>query len=400
MPINNLLKFFSFILIVLGMKNFRTLLILTSIATTSLLSNATFAKIGETRFSFEERLMSKSNGNAYIYESKEDRFREAMELPYVNLFLAMPRTAFQKFYYKRADGAPSTNSDTIQQHDLFGWEFHVCYNDDVSVMEFYRRHGDSMTIEELETLMQKIADAKKTTWKKVPYVPVTRRWDIEFKNGEMKLADKNQAANKSLRDILPASPNRFIYIELPEDVASSTKYQQSLQFQIMEIYQRNAYEAYRRLVERQSSKSAAKTARSNARNSKKISGNIPPKINMGNFYEMRDFETLLQPAGIGSANENASIVRYKMKDVLVGGSAKQNRTKNVQITYYLPLQPETMLGYDYELADGSIRAKIYRNGVLFVDTAFDKSMRATFENTYKQQARQRKEQAVDSVGKF
>lgn len=83
-----------------------------------------------------------------------------MELPYANLFLTMPRSVFHKFYYKRADSASATNSDTIQQHDLFGWEIHIGYNNDVSAMEFYRRHGDPITAEELEALMESVAGSK------------------------------------------------------------------------------------------------------------------------------------------------------------------------------------------------------------------------------------------------
>ena len=146
-----------------------------------------YAKIGETRAEIEGRLMSKNGGSAYIYDSKEDRFREAMELPYVNLFLTMPRSVFHKFYYKRSDATSASNSDTIQQHDLFGWEFHIGYQNDISVMEMYRRHGDPMTTEELEAIMESVARAKGSKWKRVTYVPVNRKWDVEFKNGELKI---------------------------------------------------------------------------------------------------------------------------------------------------------------------------------------------------------------------
>ena len=168
----------------------------------------------------------------------------------------------------------------------------------------------------------------------------------------------------------------------------------------MEAYQRVAYERYRKLVEKQSMASAAKTARANSKNARRTSGALPPKINKFGDYNMRDFESLFQPAGAGSANDSASIVKYKMKDVVVGGGAKQNRTKNVQITYTLPQQPDTMLGYDYELADGSVRAKLYYNAILFVDSAFDKAMRANLEKSYKQQSEERADEAKASVGKF
>ena len=162
--------------------------------------------------------MSKNGGSAYIYDSKEDRFREAMELPYVNLFLTMPRSVFHKFYYKRSDATSASNSDTIQQHDLFGWEFHIGYQNDISVMEMYRRHGDPMTTEELEAIMESVARAKGSKWKRVTYVPVNRKWDVEFKNGELKIADPDPDGKKPLREILPENPNRFIYVTVPEDV--------------------------------------------------------------------------------------------------------------------------------------------------------------------------------------
>lgn len=55
-----------------------------------------------------------------------------------------------------------------------------------------------------------------------------------------------------------------------------------------------------------------------------------------------------------------------------------------------------MLGYDYELADGSVRAKLYYNGVLFVDSAFDKAMRANWSKAIKNR---RKSRAAGSEGK-
>ena len=62
--------------------------------------------------------------------------------------------------------------------------------------------------------------------------------------------------------------------------------------------------------------------------------------------------------------------------------------------------PELKIGNDYELADGSVRAKLYYNAILFVDSAFDKAMRANLEKSYKQQSEERAEEAKASVGKF
>ena len=68
-------------------------------------------------------MMTKSGG-AYFYPSKEERFREAMELPYKYAFLLMPKDSQNYFFFKRSDTSTTTTSDTVQQHDLHGWELH------------------------------------------------------------------------------------------------------------------------------------------------------------------------------------------------------------------------------------------------------------------------------------
>ena len=80
---------------ILPMKNIPALFAALSIAAL-FAPAASHAKIGETRSDIEGRLLSKSGGAAYAYDSREDRYREAMELPYVNLFLTMPRSVFHK----------------------------------------------------------------------------------------------------------------------------------------------------------------------------------------------------------------------------------------------------------------------------------------------------------------
>ena len=61
-----------------------------------------FARIGEDKNAIQGRLFTKTGG-AYIYPSKEERFREAMELPYKYMFLLMPNDTKQCFFFKRAD---------------------------------------------------------------------------------------------------------------------------------------------------------------------------------------------------------------------------------------------------------------------------------------------------------
>ena len=114
---------------------------------------------------------------------------------------------------------------------------------------------------------------------------------------------------------------------------------------------------------------------------------------------MREFESFIQTQDVKLENGKMAVVKYQMKDVLVGG-AKVNRSKDVQITMGIPIQPETILGYDYERSDGSVRAKLYKNAVLFIDTNFDKQMRAYIENVYKQQSDIRKSEAKASISRF
>lgn len=364
---------------------------------TAILSCATAsARIGEVRAALEARLMSKSDG-AYHYDTKEERLREAMELPYRNLFLIMPKNTEQRFYFKRATSGLSLDSDTIQQHDLFGWELHICFANNKSAMEFYRRHGDPMTAEELEALMQSIASSKNAKWKRCPYITPTRRWDVELKSGKLTIADTENDTKKPLSEILPENPWRFIYLEVPADIISSSHYKQSIAFSMLEDYQRIAYEKYRDLIAKQSAIAAAKTAKPNSR--KKANVSIPPKVNKFNAYNMREFESFIQTQDVKLENGKMAVVKYQMKDVLVGG-AKVNRSKDVQITMGIPIQPETILGYDYELSDGSVRAKLYKNAVLFIDTNFDKQMRAYIENVYKQQSDIRKNEAKASISRF
>ena len=247
---------------------------------TAILSCATAsARIGEVRAALEARLMSKSDG-AYHYDTKEERLREAMELPYRNLFLIMPKNTEQRFYFKRATSGLSLDSDTIQQHDLFGWELHICFANNKSAMEFYRRHGDPMTAEELEALMQSIASSKNAKWKRCPYITPTRRWDVELKSGKLTIADTENDTKKPLSEILPENPWRFIYLEVPADIISSSHYKQSIAFSMLEDYQRIAYEKYRDLIAKQSAIAAAKTAKPNSR--KKANVSIPPKVNKFN----------------------------------------------------------------------------------------------------------------------
>ena len=126
---------------------------------TAALSPLAHSRIGEAKNAIESRLNSKVNG-AYQYSAIEDKMREVMELPYKKMFVIFPSDVQTSFYFKRAEATQSVNADTIQQHDLFGWELNLITQDNKSVLEFYRRHGDPMTVEELKGLMNSIASMR------------------------------------------------------------------------------------------------------------------------------------------------------------------------------------------------------------------------------------------------
>jgi len=70
------------------------------------------------------------------------------------------------------------------------------------------------------------------------------------------------------------------------------------------------------------------------------------------------------------------------------------------MTCGIPLQPNTCVGYNYELSDGSVRATVYNNAVLFIDASYDKKMRAYMEKLYDKQSEKRREEALKSIDKF
>ena len=66
----------------------------------------------------------------------------------------------------------------------------------------------------------------------------------------------------------------------------------------------------------------------------------------------------------------------------------------------IPQKPYTSFGYDYELSDGSVRAKLFRNAVLFFDAGFDRQMRNYMESLYKEQQAEREKEAKASLSLF
>lgn len=374
------------------------------------LSPLAHSRIGEAKNAIESRLNSKVNG-AYQYSAIEDKMREVMELPYKKMFVIFPSDVQTSFYFKRAEATQSVNADTIQQHDLFGWELNLITQDNKSVLEFYRRHGDPMTVEELKGLMNSIASMRDGAyWKKNEYVPVSQQWEIGVKNGKIvqMLRDKDGKLTpagelKDLDEILPMSNTRFIYIDVPPAVQSLVNYNQSIPFKYMEQEQRAAYEKYRNYVEKQSAYSAAKTAAPSKRNSaKKGDQKITVKrVNPADAYTFRGIESTFCDIESSLKDGNKlSIIKYSLPDVLFGGKPIAKIEKEVRLTENIPQQPDTAFGYDYELSDGSVRAKLFRNAVLFFDVGFDRQMRNYMESLYKEQQAEREKEAKTSLNLF
>lgn len=376
------------------------------------------ARVGERRSDIEKRLNSRLNG-AYQYP-KEDTLREALELPYSQLFYIQPFGSANSFYFKRPDDELTTKAEVFNQQDLYGWELHIAYLKDTSVLEFYRRHGDPMTFEELEALMRLMAEKREARWVKTNYIQVYRKWDVKFENGEpssvllnsenkpLKLQD---GENPTLKDILPKDNQRYIYLEIPKDVMEDSDFDKSLIGLIFQDDTRAAFENYNELVERNRNLSSARTSVGNAsrnRGSVRKVSNVSNKDKIGNSrktaiaFNGRTYRTFEQsiPEIIDGAPRSISTVRYTIEDIYFGAKAPENRTREPKIVGSIPLQPDTAVGYNYELSDGSVRALIYNNAVLFIDAKYDKALREYMEKLYEEQSKVREREAAGSVSKF
>ena len=347
------------------------------------------ARISESKQEIADRLFAKTQ-HAYVYSSKEDRLREALELPYKNIMFMFPSGAESFFLYKNPTSKTSAQGDTITQHELYGWELHLVFKNGKSVMEFYRRHGDSMTVEELEELMKSIASKKTSSkWKYVEEPSLIREWKFDVKKS--KILNKTMSDGKTLKDILPESPNKFIYVEIPEDVRNDGFFKTSLCSDMYVIESRKANERYRSYVAKQTKQRAAKTSKN-----KKARQGAPAKINP---FTEKAFRTMSYPFYNPQA-EKFSILEYTVPEPLIGGYPLVCNDKTVQIVSYLPKQDSTAFGYTYETEDKKVRALLYKNAVLFIDADFDNQLRQYMDNLYKQQASKRVEDAKESVANF
>ena len=348
-----------------------------------------FARIGETKQEIADRMFAKTQ-HAYVYNSKEDRLREALELPYKYKMLMFPDGAENFFLFKKDNNGTTAQGDTIAQHELYGWELHLVFYQGKSVMEFYRRHTDPMTIEEIEELMKTVASKSSNgKWQPVDFSPVVKQWNFEHKNKS--ISNKTFDENKTLRDILPQSSRRFVYVEVPEDVLKDGHFKTTLISDLLTIENRKANEKYRNYVAKQTKQKAAKTAKS-----KKVRQNAPAKINV---FPTKLFKWTTQTF-YNPTSGKMSMVEFLMPDIEFGNVAPIRYDKSIQITTSIPLQDGTAFGYTYETEDKTIRAIIYQHGILFIDSKFDKNLRLYMEELYLKQSQLRTHSAKQSISNF
>ncbi len=377
-------------------------------------SETAFARISEKKSVIEGRMESKISG-AYKYPI-EDCLRKALELPYNKILLMQPLGTENSFYFKRPSSAATELADLAVPTDLVGWDTHFAYHQDISVMEFYRRHGDAMTEEEAETLMNLMLKAQKfpSYWVKTDFVPVLNRWDLKFENGKPKLEyynrdgkkiDISRDAKTPLKDILPTQAQKIIYVEMQPDFKKSALFRKTVHFLIEEDALRAAYEEYDKLNDKRreysSSKSTPGSSKARGSSAAQTDKGAANRKTVIAFKEnpTREVESLFYNAENGQPSA-ISIIKYRLPNFFLGEREMKNREKKIQWTTRIPLQPDTSIGYNYETADGAIRAVVFENAILFMDTKFDQKMRKYMDELYEKQEGERQSVADESLSKF
>lgn len=117
-------------------------------------------RIGESRDQIERRLLS-SGGIVYRDEAtKSNRLRGMPYVPYLEL---MPDVEL-RIYFKSADGSQPKSSEMNPRYASAGWDLHILYIGDRSVLEVYKR-SSSMTDIEFNRLLKLLAG--NSYWKRL-----------------------------------------------------------------------------------------------------------------------------------------------------------------------------------------------------------------------------------------
>ncbi|MGB0744320.1 MAG: hypothetical protein ACPGSB_07320 [Opitutales bacterium] len=133
-----------------------------SLITCLLLPTLADARIGESRSAFERRLF---NNGGLMYRDKEERTNRRSGGPYSRYMEYLGASAEVRVYFKSDDGSRPSQSDLEQgtkKRDQkaglgTGWEVHVLYVNDKSVLELYKRIG-SMSEYEMNALLGLLGD--------------------------------------------------------------------------------------------------------------------------------------------------------------------------------------------------------------------------------------------------
>lgn len=335
-------------------------------------SGAAYARIGESRSSFENRLMSKSDGG-YQYENKEDRLREIFELPYRNLLLLFPKDTSNSFYFKKPGISLATKSDVVRQAELEGWEVHVCFFKEISVMEFYRRRGSKITPEEIAGLlemtqnaMKKGKDEKPAEWQK----RTPKKADIPKPQIEV-----SENFSKAVA-LLPRITTRMVNMKVPDEIKSSINFDTSSASLILT-------EEKRRFALRNKDKLAAEQAAEEAKRKE-------------NAKSRKSSTVRERSAALAKAKEADT----KSEEVSYGGISDNDLEDRLMILQKIPDDEGTAFGYTLNLSDDSIRALLMPDGVLFIDSRFDKLLRDEMERLWLKQETERQKAYKDSLYRF
>ncbi len=317
-----------------------------------------FARIGENKNALENRLLSKTTGGLE-YETKEFREREALELPYRDLLLIFPRDTAEGFYFSRLDGKKAIPADVVKQDALNGWEIHICYYKGVSVLEFYRKRGAVIFPEEAAAIMSFMKNEGAS-------------WTNAKPPAKPQAVPAEEVAK--IMTLLPKPKARVVQLEVPEDVRGLPEYKYSIQSKIITEEQRKAYDAYRAKYTptAEEKKKAEAEAKKQAEKEKKDR--------------------------IASRFQNTS--KDDEKSIAYGDIPKEVIDKSVRLMHSIPAEDDSAIGYNLRLNDDSVRAKLYSDGILFIDARYDKLLRDELERLFSEQENERKENCKASVTNF
>jgi hypothetical protein len=118
------------------------------------------ARIGESMSTIESRLL-RSGG--IVYRDDVTELNRQRGMPYVAHLELMTDTKL-RIYFKSADGSKPKSSDMDPKRSSPGWDIHVLYVGDRSVLEVYKRSG-GMTTSEFNQLLK--LHAGDSYWKKL-----------------------------------------------------------------------------------------------------------------------------------------------------------------------------------------------------------------------------------------